>query len=280
MSQNVKEQQPKTEKKMKYEEREMITFQNEGEKIFGVLHRPLVQHKVPGVLLCHGFAGNKIGRYRIYVLIAQKLAQAGIASLRFDFRGCGESEGDFSDITVESEVSDALKGLEFLRDHPSIDSSSIGILGNSFGGAIAVQTAFQDNNIRSLALLAALFDSVQWRQKWEAFMGRAVDDQAKKEMSRILDGNAPGPGFYSSFFRLNLEKEMQGLSNIPLLHIHSDHDERVGQDQAEQYRRIRQHAKAETQWMRLQKCDHDFSNADERVALIDETAKWFSKTLK
>lgn len=281
MSQNVKDQKS-TLKAMKprTEERELVIYDNEGQHIYGVLHKPIGVQKAPAVLMCHGFAGNKIGRYRIYVNLAQKLAEAGIASLRIDFRGCGESEGDFSDVTVETEVSDACKGLEFLRNHPAVESSSIGILGNSFGGAIAVRAAFQDQNIRSLVLLAPLFNSAQWRQKWEAVMSNSADESCHKEMARILDGNAPGPAFYPSFFKLNLDKEMDGLKKTPILHIHSDRDDRVGQDQAEHYRRCRQDASAATHWIRLQKSDHDFSSSEERKMLIDETVQWFVKTLQ
>ena len=279
MSQNVKDQ-INLVTKQRTEERELVIYNNEGQQIYGVLHKPIGVEKAPAVLMCHGFAGNKIGRYRIYVMLAQKLAEAGIASLRIDFRGCGESEGDFSDVTVETEVSDARKGLEFLRKHSAIDSSKIGILGNSFGGAIAVHAAFQDQHIKSIALLAPLFNCAQWRKKWEAVMSNSADESAYKEMTRLLDGNAPGPAFYPSFFKLNLDKEMEGLNNVPFLHIHSDKDERVGQDQAEHYRRCRQEAKADSKWIRLQKCDHDFSSAEERKLLVDETVQWFSKTLK
>lgn len=263
----------------KFEERESVVFENEGQKIFGMLHRPLGQKKCPAVLMCHGFAGQKTGKYRIYVLISQRLAALGIASLRIDFRGSGESEGDFSEMTVEGEVNDALKGLQFLRSHPNIDAERIGLLGNSFGGAVAVLAASKDGNIKSMALLAALFNSNQWQKQWEALRAHAGDAGTQKELARILDGNVPGAAFYRSFFALNLEPSVSALDGVPLLHIHSDNDERVGIDQAEHYKRCRAGAKANTHYIRLKKSDHDFSIVEERLMIVEEVAQWFVKTL-
>ena len=266
------------ESMQKIEERECVVLENDGQKIFGMLHRPAGKQQSPAVVMCHGFAGQKIGKYRIYVLIAQRLAELGIASLRFDFRGSGESEGDFADMTIESEVSDVEKCLEFLRNHSQIDSSRIGILGNSFGGAIAVLAAGLDRRIQSIALLAALFNSQQWQKQWEALNQNKEDLVKQKELSRILDGNVPGPAFYRSFFNLDLAPSLASLQSVPMLHIHSEKDERVGIEQAQAYKRCRENA-ANTQYMWLQKSDHDFSVTEERLQIVEAVAQWFANTL-
>lgn len=263
----------------KFEKRECVSIDNEGLQIAGMIHRPLhPKGKVPAVLMCHGFASNKLGRYRLYVSIAERLAQSGIAALRIDFRGCGESEGSFSDVTLESEISDARRALHYLRHDPQIDPTRIGILGNSFGSAIAVLTAHQDQQIKSLVLLAALFHSQHWREEWERILSHS-SETSKREMARLLDGNTPGPAFYKSFFQLNLEKPLSTLHALPLLHIQSAHDDRVGLDQAEHFKRCRLDATAETRWILLQKCNHDFSDSEERTQVIEEAVKWFAKTL-
>lgn len=265
---------------LKHEEREAIMIDHKGQKIFGMLHRPLnqVQSQGPAVVICHGFAGSKIGKYRIYVLLAECLAKAGITALRFDFRGSGDSEGDFSEMTIDGEVGDALKVIEFLRKDSRVDARRIGLLGNSFGGAIAVLAA-KEGNIQSLALLAPLFDSRQWKAKWEAAFSQSSDELAKREVVRALDGNVPGPGFYKGFFQLNLEREVKALCDIPLLHVHSHKDERVGIAQAEEYERCRKGAGGMTKWMRLEKSDHDFSDVSERARVVEEVARWFTETL-
>lgn len=261
------------------EEREHVVLMNEGQKIFGMFHRPLENPKAPAVLICHGFAGQKMGKYRIYVLIAQQLVAKGIATLRIDFRGSGESEGDFSDMTITGEVNDALKGLEFLRNNPHIDSNRIGLLGNSFGGAIAVLAASKDQKVKSMALLAALFNSQQWQKHWELLGSNKADVAIQKEIARILDGHIPGPAFYREFFKLDLEPALKTLHAVPFLHIHSLNDERVGIEQAQEYARCRADSPCETRYIKLHKSDHDFSFVDERSMIVEEVAQWFAKTL-
>lgn len=266
----------------KFEERESITFENQGQKIFGMLHRPLVKNedKAPAVIMCHGFAGNKAGRYRIYVSMAEALAKMGIISLRFDFRGSGDSEGDFSDMTLEGEVSDAINGLEFLRKNKDVDPKRIGLLGNSFGGAVAVIAASRFGNVKSMALLAALYSSAQWRQQWELIQSKnPADAEARKQILDAHEGNMPGPTFYRSFFQMDLEPSLKKLSHIPLLHVHSMNDERIPLSEVDHYMRCRQNAKGLTRYIRLNNCDHSFSNAAERMMVVEETAKWFKDTL-
>ncbi len=82
-----------------------VAFKNKnGKQLIGIFHLPKTKKKVPLVIFCHGFAGTKT-RLK-YVKLARVLAKSGIASFRFDFEGCGDSEGDFKKITIKREVSD------------------------------------------------------------------------------------------------------------------------------------------------------------------------------
>lgn len=263
----------------RFEERECISFELSGQKMFGILHRPLSVKAAPAVLFCHGFAGNKSGRYRIYVSLAEKLAQNGIASLRFDFRGSGDSEGDFHSMTINSEVEDTLLGLKILRKTAGIDNQRIGVLGNSFGGAIAVLTAHRDRHVKSLALLAPLFNSESWRMRWHSLTEGMTPEASQQAISKTLGGQAPGKAFYPDFFQLNLEPALKDLEATPLLHVHSVRDERVTIDHAKHYEACRQEASADTRWIRLQECDHDFADLKERSLVIEEVSKWFKETL-
>ena len=91
----------------------------------------------PMVMLCHGFSGRKDGP--MFELIADSLMQHGIASIRFDFNGHGESEGDFVDMTVPNEIEDATKVYEYVRDLRYV--SKVAIVGHSQGGVVASMTA-------------------------------------------------------------------------------------------------------------------------------------------
>lgn len=262
------------------ERRDPVVFENAGQKVFAVIHRPISVESAPAILICHGFAGNKVGKFRIYVALAQYLAERGIASLRLDFRGSGDSEGQFSEMTVDSEVSDAIQGLRFLSTFPGIDPKRIGILGNSFGGAVAVLAASQVPEVRSIALLAALFSGRPWHAKWEALMGNGPTESAQQELSRILEGEAPGSEFFRSLFRMDLAPALKKLNQIPMLHISSERDEKIGMDHLEGYQRARKETSVLTRWLRLHHSDHVFSDSVERFMVIEEVGEWFIATLR
>jgi len=123
-----------------------IALKNEGDNIVALLKLP-EQDTKRAVVLAHGFMGDKNGPDRIFVRLAEKLAEAGIATLRFDFRGSGESDGRFVDMTVASEVSDLKKAIAFVRAR---GYESVGLLGESLGGAVAAMAC--DSSVGCMVL--------------------------------------------------------------------------------------------------------------------------------
>lgn len=267
---------------MRVETRESIVIENEGEKIFAVLHRPLQKGPVPGVVLCCGFGGNKTGKQRISVNLAKRLASEGIAVLRFDYRGTGDSEGESQDVTIEGKISDTLKCLTFLAADPQIDSSRLGLLGRSLGGAIAVLSADRFEGIKSLVLWSALFTSTPWRELWRS-LGRSLGskqtvDSANQDILRHLPINMPNETFIKEFFALDLGASVVKLQDIPLLLLHGSQDEVVKVEQAREYEKAR-HGIDNTRVIILPKSDHDFSDPSEQAVVLSETIAWYKKTL-
>lgn len=89
------------------------------------------------VILMHGIFSSK--DFTPMPAIAKELAQAGIASISFDFNGHGKSEGRLQDMTIAKEIADALAMWEYARSLPYV--SGIGLLGHSQGGVIASMSA-------------------------------------------------------------------------------------------------------------------------------------------
>lgn len=263
----------------KSEIRESIVLENCGQKIFGILHKPLNVTQCPAVLICHGLAGHKTGKYRIYVLLAKMLAEAGIAALRIDFRGSGDSEGDFTDMTLEGEISDALKGLDFLYQSPHFDKTRIGLFGRSVGGTVALITARRHGKIKSLATWAPLFDGEQWQDRWETLHAVKLSPDAMHRMMSV-NGQVPGYEFLKQLFSVRMDQELKGLENSPLLHIHGDLDNIINISHANKYLELRKHAKGENKFIRLPHSDHDFSDPREQQIALKETTQWFVDTLK
>ena len=89
------------------------------------------------VILMHGiFASEDI---LPMPTIAKKLAQAGVASIRFDFGGHWDSEGEMQRMTIEKEIADAMAIWQYAKSLPYV--TRIGLLGHSQGGVVAAMTA-------------------------------------------------------------------------------------------------------------------------------------------
>src|SRR5215831_11612603 len=97
-----------------------------------MVHRPAVTTQsrrcgMPGVVFFHGFTGDRMESHWIFVKCARALARHGIASLRFDFYGSGESDGEFSEVTLPGEVSDAETAVSFFRGQRGIAPDALGL---------------------------------------------------------------------------------------------------------------------------------------------------------
>lgn len=119
-------------------------FTVEGQRVYGMLHVPdgdAPAQGWPSVVMLHGFTGHRMEGHRNFVLLSRLLAARGVASLRFDFRGSGESQGDFSEMTVSREVQDVVAAFEYARCQPGLDPQRVMLLGFSLGGLVAALSA-------------------------------------------------------------------------------------------------------------------------------------------
>lgn len=136
-----------------------IQFLSDGLKIRGILSYPTNGHTPwPAVVLLHGFTSHKdedliisngVGMFHY---TAVRFNEGGFASLRFDFRGHGESDGAFEDLTIADLVSDTLAAVSFLAKQKEVDDNRIGLLGQSLGGLIVAYTACRDRRIKIAVL--------------------------------------------------------------------------------------------------------------------------------
>jgi len=120
-------------------ETQNLTIDGSKGKLAAILQKPQLAQgeKVPMVIIMHGFGGRKTENH--LALIASKLEAQGIASIRFDFNGHGDSEGEFKDMTVPNEIEDAIKVFEYVRDLRYV--STVSVLGHSQGGVVSSMVA-------------------------------------------------------------------------------------------------------------------------------------------
>jgi pimeloyl-ACP methyl ester carboxylesterase len=150
--QEPKKPYPYIEKKVAY------TNLKAGVKLAGVLTLPSDKGVFPAVLLISGSGpqdrNETIYNHHPFLVLADYLTRQGIAVLRVDDRGVGESTGDFSQATSEDFASDVLAGVEYLKTCKEIDPTKIGLIGHSEGGLIAPMVAVKSPDVVFIVLMA------------------------------------------------------------------------------------------------------------------------------
>ena len=125
----------------------------------GTLTLPDDLKKHPAVVLIAGSGpanrDEEIFGHKPFAVIADYLTRQGLAVLRYDKRGIGESTGSLREATTLNLAEDVEASIQFLRNHPNIQSNNIGLIGHSEGGIIAPMVASRDQAISFIVLLAA-----------------------------------------------------------------------------------------------------------------------------
>lgn len=139
---------------------ENITFKNEkaGIKLAGTLTIPEKTGNYPAVILISGSGpsdrNEEIADHKPFLLLADHLTKNGIAVLRFDDRGVGESGGEFQKATSADFATDVEAAFNYLKTRTEINKKKIGLLGHSEGGMIAPMVAKKNREIAFVVLLA------------------------------------------------------------------------------------------------------------------------------
>jgi pimeloyl-ACP methyl ester carboxylesterase len=113
-------------------------FGSGGSRLFGCLHTPSGMPKA-GVIVCSPLHADFDKNYGNEVLLARSLAREGISVLRFHYRGQGHSDGEASEITLESLAEDCILALSHLRSRTGV--SHVGFVGCRLGGLFAAAAA-------------------------------------------------------------------------------------------------------------------------------------------
>jgi alpha-beta hydrolase superfamily lysophospholipase len=156
-----------------------IEFYSEGSLIIGNIYLPNKieeNKKLPGLVLCHGFAGIK---ELLLPCFAERFSENGFIVLTFDYRGFGESEGEKGRISPTNQIVDIRNAITFLRSLPETDKDKIGLWGTSYGGANAIATAARDKRIKCLVVQLTFGDG-------ERVVTAGMGDDDKKKLVDTL----------------------------------------------------------------------------------------------
>ena len=253
-----------------------VVFYNQDQQINGILHSPTGHDTpCPAVAFFHGFTGTKVEPHRIFVKTARELAAIGFYVLRFDFRGSGDSEGDFSEMTIGGEVSDAIKSIDVLSAMPGVDPERIGILGLSMGGCVAAFVSGQDARVKSTVMWAPLSDDPPDRKN--EILERVKNTPTPEELA-MLNPNIVGKAFYEELPKISPSATIQSFTGA-LLVIHGSGDEVVPVSHGKRYHELMCERDAPTALEIIDQADHTFNAVAWEQAVIAKSVAWFQQTL-
>lgn len=184
-----------------------------------------VKRKYPAVCLCHGIPGEKKAEGTPgtgYKDLARRFCREGFAAFTFNFRGTGNSEGNFD---LMGWTEDLVAVVNFITSLSAVDHQKINLIGFSAGGAVSLYHAVRNVNIKSVILGAcpAGFDFLINKDNLEKVLRNS------RELGIIRDLNYPPDKleWLNRTLSLRPEKEIGFLSPCPVLIIHGTSDELV-----------------------------------------------------
>jgi len=220
--------------------------------ICGVLHLPDCE-KPPCVITCHGLFSSKDSEK--FLSIARCFIGRGIAVIRFDFSGCGESSGAIADTTVTGRLAELSAVTAFARK--KLLCPRLGLLGSSLGGYVSLLHAAQDPSIGALAIWATPFSLPGLRESIPP-----------EELAHLKEN------FFVDAGRFDL------LPLLPALHtlliVHGTRDEIVPYAHAEKIYRL---AASPKELVLITGGDHSLTVPKDREQATQKSAQWFQSYL-
>lgn len=173
---------------------EDLTFQtSEGLVLQGTLTYPF-NDEFPVVILVTGSGpqnrDSEMFGHKPNLVIADHLTKNGIAVLRFDERGAGKSEGDFSKSTIDTQSEDVKSAIKYLRSRNN-KITSLGLIGHSIGGIVSAKVASETNDVDFMVLLASPGvdgDKLMLKQKADIEKSMGLNDVQVEQGQKFVKG--------------------------------------------------------------------------------------------
>jgi len=221
------------------------------------------------VLFAHCFTCSK--DTKATSLIADALADAGLATLRFDFTGLGGSEGEFANTDFSSNVADLVAAAHWLASEHRAPSL---LVGHSFGGAAALAAAAQMPSVTAVATINAPSDPAHLEK---LFAGHAEEIRVKGAAQVDLGGRpfTIRREFLEDIAAQKILNAVAGLKRA-LLVMHAPADAIVSVDHASAIFRAARHPKS---FISLDTADHLLTNRDDARYAATVLAAWASRYL-
>lgn len=248
----------------------IVIANRNNKKLVGILHIPDSHSEGPMVVFAHGFLGTKSAPHRLFIKMARKLANHGIASLRFDYFGSGDSEGEFADATISSEVADLADALNFVTKLNHYTVTEVGIIGYSLGGCIASLVLSNSPISISSTVMWAPVSNPFWNIVHIIGEERVISGLNGQPIE--FDGEQIGSQFIKELPNTDPILSIKHYEN-PVLIIHGEDDQEVLLINSLAYQQVFQHS--ESQLIIHPSTGHLFNTRESENDLIIQTLNWF-----
>jgi len=247
-----------------------ITFKNKkGEQLVGIFHLPY-KEKPPLVVLIHGFGSSKTRRR--FVRLARVLQKEGIAVFRFDFAGCGDSEGKLEETTIKKQIDDLDSALKAIFKEADLDPNKIVFVAESLGAIVGVLY----KNRFNIPLKTIVFWAPAFCQK-KLLGGWYTEEQMRKcKKRKYLTYKDKKIGW--EYLKENINKDYTHALkkiNLPILILHGRKDQKVPIEFSKKLAKTHKNIKL----IELD-TNHKFEDYYSQQKLIRETVRWIKKYLK
>jgi len=242
-----------------------IYFRNQnGHRLAANFDWPEEGQPIGFALYAHCFTCSK--NLKTMVKMIEAIVEAGFAVFRFDFTGIGESEGDFSETNLTSNVDDLISAAKYLSDNqhgPQL------LIGHSLGGAAILQAAHQIPTAACVATIAAPYDPSH-------LSGILAEARQTAEREGVASVNIGGSlfrlkkHFFDDLEKAQMQQVIRSLKK-PLLILHSPRDTIVPIEQASM---IFQQARHPKSFISLEPADHLLSDVGDARFAGNMIATW------
>lgn len=247
-----------------------VQFPNqEGELLAARLELPANQHPHSFALFAHCFTCSK--NLSAVRHISQAVNLSGVAVLRFDFTGLGESEGDFADTNFSSNVEDLVAAAQYLKENYEAPSL---LIGHSLGGAAVLCAATVLPAVKAVATIGAPYDP----QHVSHLLGSSIEEIEAEGVAEVNIGGRPfqvKKQFLEDIRSNALDEKVKKLGKA-LLIMHSPQDRTVSIDNAARLYMAAMHPKS---FISLDGADHLLLNKHDAQYVGETISSWVKRYL-
>ena len=247
-----------------------INFYNQqGERIAGTLHLP---KRSAGCAVVFGHCFTCSRHTRIIRQICSELAEKEIVTLRFDFSGNGQSEGEFSESNYSKQIIEMQTAAGVMTEK---GVRRIGLAGHSMGAVIAVLTAARTMSVKAVCALAGRLSGLNASHFFSKKQQKELENTGSVSFNSRGRSLLLSTNFFADAKQYDLPETVKSLQK-PLMIVHGDADEIIPVQDAYLAKTLNPEY---TELVVIPGADHMFSAEMHRIQTSNLVVKWFKEHL-